>query len=357
MRKLVFIHLFNDRSGSPKILSQVIHAVSRRGRAIDVLTSGHSDGFLSDLPGTRRKIFYRRSENKILTLFFYLITQAILFLTCLRYWRQDVSFYVNTMMPFGASLAAKLMGKPVLYHIHETSIRPALLKRFLRLAIELTASKVVFVSDYLRRTEGFEGKSQYLVHNGRDIDFAHMPIRSQGSFFTVLMICSLKQYKGVPEFFELAQLSLSKPSVRFVLVLNAEQSEIDTYLNGIAILPNVDIFPRQTDVSRFYAEASLLLNLSRPDEWIETFGLTILEGMAHGLPVIVPPVGGPAEIVTDGHEGFLISCYETRRIADVIEQLASDPDHHLRLARNAQTRSQDFSLASFEEKIVRIIDL
>ena len=357
MKKIVFVHLFNDRSGSPKVLSQVIKSVSRSGKAVEILTSYHSDGFLSDLPGTRRLVFYRRYESKLLTLICYFLSQVSLFLNCLRYWRQDVFFYINTIMPFGAALAARVMGKQVLYHVHETSIRPALLKRFLRLVMSLTASKVIFVSTYLLQTDGFENKRQYIVHNAFDPEFSRSLVKQQGEFFTVLMVCSLKKYKGVLEFFDLAHLFVSQPSVRFTLILNADQPEIDAYFSGRAISSNVKIFPRQSNVSKFYTDASLLLNLSRPDECVETFGLTILEGMAYGLPVIVPPIGGPAEIVTDGQEGFLISCYETGKISAVIEKLSSDPDLHWRLACNAQARAKDFNLANFEEKIAEIIEL
>lgn len=357
MRKLIFIHLFNDRSGSPKVLSQVIAAAYKRGRSFEILTSGHTDGFLSEAPGIHRTIFYRRSENKLITLFYYLITQVQLFITCLRYGRQDVTFYVNTMMPCGAALAAKIIKKPLIYHIHETSIQPKSFKRFLRHIIELTASKIIFVSDYLRKTESFENKKQYVVHNALDHPSKISTLKSQNVKFNTLMICSLKQYKGIYEFFEVAQLSLQNTSLHFTLVLNAEQAEINSYFKDSVIPSNVDVFPRQTDVNKFYASASLLVNLTRPDECIETFGLTILEGMSHSLPVIVPPAGGPAEIVEDGREGFLISCYETHKILAVIEKMASNPEFHSNLASNALARSKDFTLINFEEKIISIIDL
>lgn len=171
------------------------------------------------------------------------------------------------------------------------------------------------------------------------------------------MVCSLKQYKGIFEFIEISKKCISNPFIHFVLVLNAEQEEINNYLNSSQLPSNIEIFPRQTDLRIFYTKASLLMNLSRPDEWIETFGLTILEGMAYALPVIVPPIGGPAEIITEGREGFLISCYETQRISKVIDKLASDPNLYSRLSCEAHARSKDFNLDSFEENIIRIIDL
>ena len=167
---IVFVHLFNDRSGSPKVLSQVVSAMAQHGADIEVLTSNYEDGFLNGLPGIRRNIFYRRSENKLFTLFYFLMAQIFLFVQCLSYWRRDVVFYVNTMMPCGAALAARLMGKQVIYHLHETSLRPALLKKILRLVIRMTASKIIFVSNYLCKVEGFSNIPQYVVHNALNLN-------------------------------------------------------------------------------------------------------------------------------------------------------------------------------------------
>lgn len=356
MRKYIFVHLYNDRSGSPKVLSQVVRAVHEHGCGVEVLASNHSNGFLDNLPGLRRFIFYRRSENKLVTLFFYIISQVYLFFYCLRYWQQDAVFFVNTMMPFGAALAAKFMGKPVVYHVHETSVRPRLLKIFLRKIIELTASKVIFVSNYLRIVESFKCIPQFVVHNALSTDLSSVGV-ARASSFNVLMVCSLKGYKGVMEFLSVAKLLAVRSDISFTLVLNADHAEIDEFFAVMPVPYNVSILPRQADVQPFYSEASVLLNLSRPDEVVETFGLTIIEGMAQGLPVIVPPVGGPAEIVTDGKEGYLISCYEIERIVTVLKQMADNPTLHQQLANNALRRAQDFDVKIFNKRIVGVIDL
>ena len=357
MKKIVFVHLFNDRSGSPKVLSQVIKHMAQRDIPFEILTSDHSNGFLSELPGLRRTIFYRRSENKILTLVLYIYSQAYLFLACLRYFKSDVLFYVNTMMPCGAALAAWVMRKSVIYHIHETSLKPALLKRFLRLVIKLTSSKIIFVSNYLQQAESFSEQSQYVVHNALELNTSQISMRKSGAKFNVLMLCSMKVYKGILEFFNIANALIDQQYVEFTLVLNAEPAEIETWLSGVEVPNNVRLFSRQTDVAGFYERADLLLNLSRPDQCIESFGLTIIEGMAHGLPVIVPPIGGPAEIVCHGREGFLIPCYQTLLITNAIELLISDPVLHARLAHNARIRALEFNLVNFEKNISQVIDI
>ncbi|WP_448723634.1 glycosyltransferase family 4 protein [Pseudomonas farris] len=349
-KKLVFIHLFNDRSGSPKVLSQVVRAAANNNIATEVITSAHGDGFLAGVADVQSRLFYKRSENKLLTLGYYLISQGLLFIQCLKYRRQNVVFYVNTMMPFGAALAGKLLRIPVYYHVHETSIKPNILKRFLRLVIEKTSTKVVFVSNYLMQEEGFTKLPQVIIHNALDSEVEKQSRVKEEAGFTSLMICSLKAYKGVMEFLALAQRSKDDKHLSFTLVLNASLSEIDSFFASIDIPCNVAIYPRQTDLSGFYSRADLLLNLSRPDGWIETFGLTILEGMSHGLPVIVPPVGGPTELVRSDIEGYLISSYDIEELYSTVSRISLDPKKYKKLSDNALSRTRDFSLEVFESK-------
>ena len=60
-------------------------------------------------------------------------------------------------------------------------------------------------------------------------------------------------------------------------------------------MDNLQIISRRNDVTPFYNEASIVLNLSDKQRFVETFGLTALEAMSAGLPVIVPTEGGIAE--------------------------------------------------------------
>ncbi len=56
-----------------------------------------------------------------------------------------------------------------------------------------------------------------------------------------------------------------------------------------------------------YSAADIFISLS--DNYQETFGITILEAMSHGLPVIASDFNGYKELVDDGRTGFLIPSY------------------------------------------------
>lgn len=360
-KKIICIHLLNDLSGSPKVLSQVINAFKNNDNDVELLTGGNGEGFLSGLVTQHHHFYYRRFNHKLLTLMSYLFSQLSLFFKVLRYRNEAVVIYINTLLPFGAALAGKLIGKEVLYHIHETSITPKPLKFFLRQIVTLTASKIIFVSKSLFQQESFKGIDQQVIYNSlastlvkKASEVVYTPIKADNTF-NVLMVCSLKRYKGVEQFLQIAQLCSSAPSLTFSLVLNAEIEEINSYFENKTKPSNLTIHSKQSDLHPFYSVASLLLNLSLVDEWVETFGLTLLEAMAYGIPVIAPPVGGPAELVINGSNGYLISAYEAQTLKDKIVALKNNPSLCLKLSQAGRARVEDFSEAGFNKSILDVV--
>ena len=360
----IFIHLLNDYSGSPKVLSQVVTSVKENGKDAILFTgkSGNeSTGFLSNIVKKHQYYFYKRFHNRYATLVSFMLSQLILFFKLLKYVNKDVVIYVNTMLPFGAALAGFMMRKQVYYHVHEISMTPLSLKYFLRSIIQLTASKVIYVSEAVKNSVSFKGKEAHVVYNGIPKPFAlqaetHKYQYRSNNMFKVLMIASLKDYKGIKEFFAIARVFLSEKSIQFTLVLNANEQEIDDYINAINVPKNVILIAQQKNVISFYEQANLVLNLSRVDEWVETFGLTIIEAMSFGIPVIVPPVGGPTEIVTNNKEGYLIASYNITEIADKIRMLSNNESKCMALSKNARERALFFNEANFNKTILNVLN-
>lgn len=359
-KRICFVHLLNDYSGSPMVLSQTIKVAQGANFDTFLITGKNKEGFLSDICRNHLIIPYCRAKNKFKTLFFYLFSQVILFFKIIRLRKKISIIFVNTMLPFGAALAGKFCGIKVIYHIHETSIKPKLLKIFLRFIIKNSASEIIYVSESLMKQEGFDEIRSTVIYNSLSPRFRDLIIKnkdlSQAQDFNILMICSLKDYKGVKEFMIIAKLCQLKKDISFTLVLNAQIFEIKEYFKNFEVPPTVRIFPKQKDVTPFYHKASMVLNLSRPDQWVETFGLTILEALSFGIPVIVPPVGGPTEIIRDGEEGFLISSYEVSRIAEKINELSCEPCKYVTFSKKASARALDFNINNFQKKILTILN-
>lgn len=117
------------------------------------------------------------------------------------------------------------------------------------------------------------------------------------------------------------------------------------------------ILSRQDDVVSLYNEASLVLNLSDKHKFIETFGLTALEAMSAGLPVIVPTEGGIAEMVEDGVNGYKIDVQELDKIAETIELMLSNKNLYVHLANQAYSFSQQFNEENIIDNICLILKI
>ncbi len=359
--KVLCVHLLNDYSGSPKVLSQSIDALITAGHDVEVITNKGSDGFLSNLDVDYNLFNYKNYSSKLATLFCYLLSQLVIFCKVFSYRKQNIILYVNTLLPFGAALAGKLAGIPVIYHIHETSISPNLLKRFLKFVVKHTADKIIYVSNALADREPIQSVPSTVIHNAISSDFlakatqsSYEPFNVNGKF-TVLMICSLKKYKGIDQFVYLARLGSRHKNLKFQMVLNANKAQIDTYF-AEELPANLTIYSRQADLDKFYSNASVVLNLSLPDQWEETFGLTLIEAMAYGNPVIAPPVGGPTEIVISNYNGYLINAYNVAEIDEKISDLLNASDVCRQLSSGALETTVRFDVANFNKYITNVFN-
>lgn len=358
MKHFVCFHLFNDYSGSPKVLQMVLEGLLVRGHKVDLVTS--QGGVLDELRGIDNcrlhHYAYRFSRNPAVTMMRYACVQLLTFCCAFRWmFSRNTVFYINTLLPIGPALAGRLMGKRVVYHYHENAFVKGTFYKVLATMMEKLAHKIICVSEYqasfLHRKEKVT-----VVPNALPKSFVEKLRPDKETAFnrrTVLMLGSLKLYKSPLEFVELAS---KLPEFSFVLVINDRQENIDSFMekHSVAIPSNLTIYPCQSDVVSFYHSASVVLNLSNKKSFLETFGLTALEAMTVGLPVIVPTEGGIAEMVEDGVNGYKIDVDQMEELVARIKEMLFDKQEYLRLADNAQREAK---LYDEERMITRIEEL
>jgi glycosyltransferase involved in cell wall biosynthesis len=168
------------------------------------------------------------------------------------------------------------------------------------------------------------------------------------------MLGSLKGYKGTKEFIELAS---RMKEYNFELIINDSEENIRSYIkrNSIDIPENITVHPRQDNVVKFYNRATVVLNLSNKKQFVETFGLTALEAMTAGLPVIVPTVGGIAEMVEDGLNGYKIDVQELDAIEEKLKEILKNKDLFIYLANNAKKCSERYTADRMTDSIEHLI--
>ncbi len=86
----------------------------------------------------------------------------------------------------------------------------------------------------------------------------------------------------------------------------------------------------------------------------EGLPMAMLEAMAWGKALIVSPVGGIPEFVTDGVEGFLVPPDDIDAIADAIRKLAENPDLRRQMGMAARTRVEPLDIQNYRVRLGEI---
>lgn len=98
---------------------------------------------------------------------------------------------------------------------------------------------------------------------------------------------------------------------------------------------------RTSDIQAEYLRSSLSVCSSR----FEGFGLSLIESMACGLPVVsFDCPWGPQSIVTDGEDGLLVENGNVERLADSLIRLMLHPDELVRMADRAVLNVRRFAM-------------
>lgn len=342
-KHLVCAHILNNYTGSPKVLKQVIMGLLNKGYTIDLITN-KTEGFLTNIEGVNYKyIHYKWTRNKLLRFFYFGLAQLQLFYIIFFHFRsKEINVYINTLLPFGAALASKITKKKIIYHVHEFYLTNGILPRVYLYFYNKCADKTIFVSNYLKINYD-SNKNTRVIYNSLDLEYSkqvdeYLKSRKHNRK-SILLISSQRFYKGIYQFIKLSELM---PNYQFELVLSSTPKEVDEFCINNAIPKNLNVYSSQTNLHPFYQKAKIVLNLSLPDSWIETFGLTILEAITYGIPTIVPPVGGPVELVEDGYNGFLVDARNIDELTKKIEILMKDEILYQRFSENALLKSKQF---------------
>lgn len=99
---------------------------------------------------------------------------------------------------------------------------------------------------------------------------------------------------------------------------------------GIFVYQNMQ--PNTPELMRLYHESDLFVLPSLA----ECFGIATVEAMGTGLPVIASDVGGTADIIEPGRNGYIVPSGKVEMLGAAIEQVLNDAD--LRFSMGQQSR-------------------
>jgi len=93
------------------------------------------------------------------------------------------------------------------------------------------------------------------------------------------------------------------------------------------------VSPEKSDLFHaFYERADVYVS---PSVWEEPLGLTILEAMAAGTPVVATKKGGIVSVIKDGENGFFIRARNSKQIAETVNRLLLNDELREKISKNA----------------------
>jgi glycosyltransferase involved in cell wall biosynthesis len=279
----------------------------------------------------------------------------------------------NTAAIIPAALAAKLAGRPHIWHVHEIIVRPRFLWRLTSYLIPRLSDVVVANScatrDHLISGDSQNRRKTTVIYNGIEVNrFSNSS--GQGSYVRaewgvepgqplVGMIGRISHWKGQDYFLKVAGLvAASHPDVHFAIVGGTAPGQ-EHLLEEYKTLAKELNLSHLVHFSDFRSDVPAVLDafdvFVLPSTLPEPFGNVLLEAMAAGKPVVANAHGGCVEIVVPDQTGFLVQPNQPESMAAAINYLLDHPREREDMGRRGYERlSSHFSLESYIEQFSKI---
>jgi glycosyltransferase involved in cell wall biosynthesis len=196
---------------------------------------------------------------------------------------------------------------------------------------------LVYVSQLQRQywaARGLRARRELVIHNGINTDHftdtftaqQKRELRERSGFgesdYLIGICAALRPEKAHGDFLQaLAALrSAGQPAKGLIIGDGPQRSVIERRIGELDLTRHVLITGLQRDVRPFLAACDVMTLTSHA---VETFSLAALESMSMGKPVILSEVGGAAEQVSQGVNGFLFAPGDIAALLSALTKLTS----------------------------------
>jgi N-acetyl-alpha-D-glucosaminyl L-malate synthase BshA len=161
----------------------------------------------------------------------------------------------------------------------------------------------------------------------------------------LIHVSNFRPVKRVPDVIKIFALVREKIPSRLILVGDGpERSECERLCRELGIMEHVKFMGKQDSLPEILSIADLFLMPSQQ----ESFGLSALEAMSCGVPVISSSVGGLPELNLHGETGYIAEFGDVERMARYAIELFSEEKKYKLFQKNARERAEFFN----EDKII-----
>ncbi|MCP5283226.1 MAG: glycosyltransferase family 4 protein [Rhodoferax sp.] len=246
---------------------------------------------------------------------------------------------------------ARLFGVPVLAHLHGSEFRqfhaalPPWLQRRVAREFEACAEVLVLSTEWADFVQGIAPRAHVRVLP----NYVRMPAAvartaaSATGGVTGLFLGVVGQRKGVFDLLPaLAQALRLAPGLRLRIGGNGDVDAARARARELGVGDQVEFLGWVSGEAKAQALAAAQFYVLPSHN--EGLPMSLLEAMAHGLPVISTRVGGIPGLVRDGTDGLLVTAGDVTALAAALARMATDATWRHAAGQAARARvQQDFS--------------
>jgi len=190
---------------------------------------------------------------------------------------------------------------------------------------------IVSVSNWLNEIvkESFLNYANlHVINNGIDISKFSPCEKNKNGKFAILGVSNVwDESKGLYDFFKLRKLLPEDFSITLVGLTKGQLKNLPEGISGITRTES------QKELANLYSKSDVLISLSHA----ETFGLTIAEAYACGIPAIVYDNTALPELIPNNNStGFIVKTGDVESVAFAVKKLKGSPI----LAANCRKRAE-----------------
>lgn len=205
-------------------------------------------------------------------------------------------------------------------------------------------SKIITPSIYMNKLVENGGYSNTCLHNGTLL-FNEHSLSEAASSQTIAFAGRLESYKGVDYLIRAFKIVKKEfPDATLAIAGSGrELSRLKELTSKLQLESSVEFMGHvgRSELESLYARSLIAVMSST---WVEAFGLSGIEAMSVGRPVVASRVGGIPDWLIDGKTGLLVEPGDDRALGVALLKLLSDQKLLSEMAHAARKRSEEFTL-------------
>lgn len=283
--------------------------------------------------------------------------------------------YINSVVSLAAAIAAARRRIPCVWHIRELFADvggemqiPAIAGRWLvrNVIRRLSCRQVAISHEVISNVLGLDaGCDVRIVPNAVADDFFESTVtgfearRQLGLPQNVQIVGvpgTLRPVKG-HEFFlrAAAHLGGEGSDVHFAIVGDGEPDYVDRLKKlalQVGVADQISWLGTVNDMSTYYRACDIVCVPSRS----ESFGRTVIESFASGVPVVATNVGGMRDTIDDGQTGLLVEYGDCDGLVNRLKALLADRLMRENLVNHARYEATEhYSQSQYQTEVVQIV--